>query len=157
MGAAREADQADFDLERFIDMFDEALTSKDPRVMETLRSLMMIVTLTRPESRNSGLHDRNAGPLRRLFDDMHQLHRRVNRMEEEQRDMQNRLTRDQFDKNRVYSWDNQDKYTMAGAGKMAQQIDHDVLDQMRRQQHQAAMNIVGKVTLGPENKAKGLK
>jgi hypothetical protein len=57
----------------------------------------------------------------------------------------------------VYSWDNQDKYTMAGAGKMAQQIDHDVLDQMRRQQHQAAMNIVGKVTLGPENKAKGLK
>ena len=156
MGAAREPDQADFDLERFVDMFDEALTSKDPRVMETLRSLMMIVTLTRPEARDP-MSDRNAGPLRRLFDDMHQLHRRVSRMEEEQRDMQNRLTRDQFDKNRVYSWDNQDKYTMAGAGKMAQQIDQDVLDQMRRQQHQAAMQIVGKVTLGPENKAKGLK
>ena len=50
MGAARDPDQADFDLERFINMFDEAMTSKDPRVMETLRSLMMIVTLTRPET-----------------------------------------------------------------------------------------------------------
>ena len=27
MSAAREKDQADFDLERFVDMFDEALTS----------------------------------------------------------------------------------------------------------------------------------
>jgi hypothetical protein len=155
MGAAREPDQADFDLDRFIDLFDEALTSKDPRVLETLRNLLMIVTLTRPETYNS--HDRNHGPLRRMFDDMNQLHRRVSRMEEDQRDMQNRLTRDQFDKNRVYNWDNQDKYTMAGAAKMAQQIDHDVLDQIRSQQHHAAMQIVGKVTLGPENKAKGLK
>ena len=48
MSAAREKDSADFDLERFVDMFDEALTSQDPRVMDSLRSLMMIVTLTRP-------------------------------------------------------------------------------------------------------------
>jgi hypothetical protein len=156
MGAAREADQADFDLDRFVDMFDEALTSQDPRVMETLRSLMMIVTLTRPEAKNP-MSDRNAGPLRRLFDDMHQLHRRVSRMEEEQRDMQNRLTRDQFDKNRVYNWDNQDKYTTLAAAQMATAIDEDVLDQMRRQQHQVAMRINGGLTLGPENKAKGLK
>jgi hypothetical protein len=43
MGAAREPDQADFDLERFIDLFDEAMTSKDPRVVETLRSLSCIL------------------------------------------------------------------------------------------------------------------
>jgi len=48
MSAAREKDQADFDLERFVDMFDTAMTSNDPRVVETLRKLMMIVALTRP-------------------------------------------------------------------------------------------------------------
>jgi hypothetical protein len=74
-GAAREPDQADFDLERFVDMFDEAMTSKDPRVMKTLRDLMMIVALTRPESRAT--HGRNSGPLRRLFEDMHHLNRRL--------------------------------------------------------------------------------
>ena len=42
MGAARESDQADFDLERFIDLFDDAMTSKDPRVVETLRNLLML-------------------------------------------------------------------------------------------------------------------
>ena len=65
MSAAREKDQADFDLERFVDMFDEALTSQDPRVMDALRSLMMIVTLTCPESKTE--HSRRDGPLRRLF------------------------------------------------------------------------------------------
>ena len=75
-GAAREKDQADFDLERFIDMFDEALNSKDPRVINALRSLMMIVTLTQPESRNP-LADRNSGPLRRLYEDMNHLSRRL--------------------------------------------------------------------------------
>ena len=143
MGAAREPDQADFDLDRFIDMFDEAMTSKDPRVIETLRSLMMIVTLTRPEAKNP-MTDRNAGPLRRLFEDMNHLHRRVSRMEEEQREIQNKSARPE-----MYNWDNQDKYTMAGAGKMAQQIDHDVLDQMRRQHHQVAMQING--GLVPQN------
>ena len=71
MSAAREKDQADFDLERFVDMFDEAMTSKDPRVIETLRSLMMIVTLTRPES--SDTFNQRKGPLRRAFDDMNQM------------------------------------------------------------------------------------
>lgn len=74
-GAAREPDQADFDLERFIDMFDEAMTSQDPRVIDALRNLLMIVTLTRPEVRAT--HDRNSGPLRRLFEDMHHLNRRL--------------------------------------------------------------------------------
>ena len=74
-GAAREPDQADFDLERFIDMFDEAMSSKDERVISALRNLLMIVTLTRPEVRER--QSRNAGPLRRLFEDMHHLNRRL--------------------------------------------------------------------------------
>jgi hypothetical protein len=74
-GAAREPDQADFDLERFVDMFDEAMSSKDERVINALRNLMMIVTLTRPEVRAT--HGRNSGPLRRLFEDMHHLNRRL--------------------------------------------------------------------------------
>jgi hypothetical protein len=81
MGAGREKVQADFDLERFIDMFDEALTSNDERVINALRSLMMMVVLTKPESRYEG-HDRNSGPLRQLYDDLYHLNRRMYSIEE---------------------------------------------------------------------------
>jgi hypothetical protein len=83
---SREKHQADFDLERFIDMFDEALTSNDERVINALRSLMMMVVLTKPESRNEG-HDMNRGPLRQLFEDLHNLNRRMHSMEETLRDI----------------------------------------------------------------------
>ncbi len=86
MGATREKDQADFDLERFIEMFEEVLLSKDERVVNALRSLMMMVVLTRPESREAGLRDRNAGPLRRLYEDVHNLHRRIERIEDQQQE-----------------------------------------------------------------------
>jgi len=79
-GAAREPDQADFDLERFVDMFDEAMSSKDERVINALRNLLMIVTLTRPEVRER--QDRNSGPLRRLFEDVHHLNRRMYDLED---------------------------------------------------------------------------
>lgn len=148
MGAAREPDQADFDLERFINLFDEAMTSKDPRVVETLRSLMMIVTLTRPETYNS--NERRSGPLRRLFEDMNDLNRAVNRMQDEIQHLNNKFARAE----QPYRWEAEDKYTLAGAAKMAQQIDHDVLNQLRQQQVQAAKVINGGMTLGPEN-AKG--
>ena len=121
MGAAREKDQADFDLERFIDLFDEAMTSKDPRVVETLRNLMMIVTLTRPETYNK--HNRQSGPLRRLFEDMHDLNRRVSRMEEEQYKHE-RQREEVYNKTWAQS---QDKYTMVAAAQMAQTIDDDVM------------------------------
>ena len=129
MSAAREPDQAEFDLERFINLFDEALTSKDPRVIETLRSLMMIVTLTRPEARNP-MGDRNAGPLRRLFEDMNHVNNRLHRMEEDLRAVHYRSTRERFDKNRVYNWDNQDKFTIAAAAQRAQSIDEDWLKKL---------------------------
>lgn len=125
MSAAREKDQADFDLERFVDMFDEALTSRDPRVMDALRGLMMMVTLTRPESRDSGLHDRNSGPLRRMFEDMNQLHRRIERVEEELRQAERSRSKDDYYK---YPYE---KYTMAAAQNMAQSIDQDVLNKLK--------------------------
>ena len=123
MGAAREKDQADFDLDRFVDMFDEAMTSKDPRVIETLRNLMMIVTLTRPETYNR--HDRKSGPLRRLFEDMHDLNRRIRHLEEEQYKHEQQTERDEvYNKTWVQS---QDKYTMLAAAQMAQSIDDDIM------------------------------
>ncbi len=150
-GAAREPDQADFDLERFVDMFDEAMTSKDPRVLETLRKLMMIVALTRPETYNE--HSRRYGPLRRLFDDMHNLNSRLHSMEERIGDMYREIQRT----SQPYRWEAEDKYTMKASAQMAQQIDHDVLNKLRQQQIQAAKVINGGMTLGPENRAKGLK
>lgn len=129
MGAAREKDQADFDLERFVNMFDEALTSKDPRVMETLRNLMMIVTLTRPESYDVNVATR--GPLRRSFEDMNHLWKRMEQMEEELRQMHQRMT--QADRG---SWPRQEiaeeKYKMVAAAQMAQSIDQDVMGLARR-------------------------
>jgi hypothetical protein len=84
MSAARNPDQSDFDLERFVNMFDEALTSRDPRVIDALRGLMMMVTLTRCETRHV-MEDRQQGPLRRLVQDVNALHNRISRMEEIER------------------------------------------------------------------------
>ena len=150
-GAAREPDQADFDLERFINLFDEAMTSKDPRVVETLRNLLMIVTLTRPETYEE--HGRRSGPLRRLFEDMNDLNRSMHRMQEEIQHLNNRFARAE----QPYRWEAEDKYTLAASAKMAQQIDQDVLNQLKQQHYQASKVISGGLTLGPENKAKGLK
>lgn len=122
MSAAREKDQADFDLERLVDMFDEALTSRDPRVVDTLRSLMMIVTLTKPESRDSGLHDRNSGPLRRMIEDINHLHRRLERVENEVRQLERSQSKEQDYYKYPY-----EKYTMAAEQDLIQSIDQDIL------------------------------
>jgi lysyl-tRNA synthetase class I len=95
MGAVREKAQADFDLERFIDMFDEALTSNDERVVNALRSLMMMVILTKPETRK----DAGIGPLRQLYDDLHNLNRRMHGMEDALRQIEYRNRREE----KVYS------------------------------------------------------
>ena len=84
MSAAREKDSSDFDLDQFVRMFDEALTSQDPRVIDALRGLLMIVTLTRPEAKTSV----ERGPLRRLVNDVTNLNRRLGVVE-------NRVLRDQ--------------------------------------------------------------
>ena len=130
MGAAREKDQADFDLERFVDMFDEAMTSRDPRVVDALRSLMMIVALTRPESKDSGLHDRNHGPLRRLYEDVGHLNRRLGRLEEEHHYLQRQLLKEAEAESYKYPYE---KYSMRAAAEMAAQIDQDMLAKIRAQ------------------------
>ena len=142
MSAAREKDQADFDLERFIDMFDEAVNSRDPRVVDALRGLMMIVTLTRPEARDSGLHDRNAGPLRRLFEDMNHLHRRLERVEREHSQLVHQLSRKEIDYKYDYPYE---KYSLQSAKEMAAQIDQDIL-----------ARAIGKVNSSGAFLAKGL-
>ena len=135
MSAAREKDQADFDLERFVDMFDEALISQDPRVINALRSLMMMVTLTRPESCDSGLHDRNSGPLRRLYEDVDHLNKRLHRMEDEVQQMRNQERRDREVYKKVYSYDypyEKYDYTMQQAAQqIANKVDQDVLNQLK--------------------------
>jgi hypothetical protein len=133
MGAAREKDQADFDLERFMDMFDEAMTSRDPRVMDALRSLMMIVTLTRSEAAMN--HGRSSGPLRRLFEDLHHLNSRMHRMEESQikldREIAQLYPKERSWPNEFPTYHDEDKYTLATASKMAQQIDQDLTNTLK--------------------------
>lgn len=116
MSAARVPDQSDFDLERFVDLFDEAMTSTDPRVVETLRKLMMIVTLTRPESSQAWNHHR--GPLRRMMEDINHLHRRIETLE--QRVMSDRGSTDEYYKHMA----------MTGAMNMASQVDVATMKQL---------------------------
>jgi len=131
MSAAREPDQADFDHERFIDMFDEALTSQDPRVMNALRSLMMMVTLTRPETSESALGLKQ-GPLRRLFEDLHHLNRRMHSMEDTLNDIRRReSSMSSAEKYRYEQYPNE-KYALAAAQAAAAQIDQNALNQLKR-------------------------
>ena len=125
MSAAREKDQADFDLERFVDMFDEAMTSQDPRVMDSLRSLMMMVLLTRPEIKTE--HSLRNGPLRRLFEDMNHLNRRMYDMEEKISGMSR--SSDSAEKY-AYTHYPDKKYAMTAAQAMAAQIDQEVINQL---------------------------
>ena len=77
-GAMREKDSADYELERLTELFDEALTSDDPRVKNALRQLMMMVILTSNdhEDKDRGLYGRR-GPMRRMQEDLNDLRRAV--------------------------------------------------------------------------------
>jgi hypothetical protein len=101
MSAARDPDQSDFDLEQFINMFDEALTSRDPRVIDALRGLMMMVTLTRSETRDV-MEDRRTGPLRRLVEDVNALNRRIAHLEEILSDLAAKRDYERYDYKRAY-------------------------------------------------------
>lgn len=77
MSGMREKDSADFDLDAFIDLFDEAITSDDPNVQKTLQHLMVIAAL----ARNHQKHNQTNGPLRRLFEDIKNLNSRLASLE----------------------------------------------------------------------------
>ncbi len=123
MSAARELDQSDFDLDRFVDLFDEALTSTDPRVVETLRKLMMIVTLTRPESSQSWNHHR--GPLRRMMEDINHLHRRIETLEQRSSASEMRYGSEAGSTDEYYK-----HIAMTGAKNLASQVDVATMKQL---------------------------
>lgn len=78
MGAAREKDQADFDLETFVDLFDTAMSSDNPAVQKALRNLIMIAAIVNAEDKDAGMRK---GPLRRVIDDQNNIIRRLERVE----------------------------------------------------------------------------
>lgn len=89
MSAMREKDASDYDLERFVEMFDEALTSDDPRVKNALRQLMMMVILTSGEHEDS--YPRDQGPLRRMQQDLRDMITRTRVLEEQLRKVENEV------------------------------------------------------------------
>ena len=103
--AMREKDQADFDLERFIDMFDQAMTSQDPRVVDALRSLMMMVILTKGETKDT-MHP-HRGPLRRLVDDVNTINRRLSDVEDR---MRREISAKESELEQLKRWESQRAY-----------------------------------------------
>lgn len=64
------------DLEHMIDMFDRGLNSKDQRVLDAFKQLMVVVALTETEEKTP-----RGGPLRYLLEQMYDLERKVSQME----------------------------------------------------------------------------
>lgn len=78
MSAMREKDQADFDLETFVDLFDTAMNSENPAVKKALKNLILISAIVNASNQSDGLRK---GPLRRLVDDMNTMNRRIGNLE----------------------------------------------------------------------------
>lgn len=89
--AVREKDSADYELERFVEMFDYALTTDDMRVKNALRQLMMMVILTSNEHEDDNRDRRHRGPLRRMQQDLGDLARTTMRLSEELQSVKNQL------------------------------------------------------------------
>ena len=78
MSAAREKDQADFDLETFVDLFDTAISSDNPAVQRALKNLLMIAAIVNAEDPKAGMRQ---GPLKRVLEDQRNIIRRLDRLE----------------------------------------------------------------------------
>jgi hypothetical protein len=78
MGAAREKDQADFDLETFVDLFDTAISSDNPAVQRALKNLLMIAAIVNAEDAEACMRQ---GPLKRVLEDQRNIIRRLDRIE----------------------------------------------------------------------------
>jgi hypothetical protein len=89
MSAATDMGQAEFDLQRVMDLFDTALTSKDERVVNALRSLLMIVALTNPEDADA---KGDIGPLRAMERDLNSMHSRIRSLEDQVRHITDALS-----------------------------------------------------------------
>lgn len=78
MSSMREKDQADFDLETFVDLFDTAISSDNPTVQRALKNLILVSAIVNAQENSEGLRK---GPLRRLVDDIQTLHKRIGNLE----------------------------------------------------------------------------
>lgn len=76
--ANREKDQADFDLEQFVDLFDTAMSSDNPAVQRALKNLLLIAAMVNAEDAEAGVRQ---GPLRRVIEDQKTIIRRLNDLE----------------------------------------------------------------------------
>ncbi len=74
----RQKDQADFDLETFVDLFDTALTSDNPTVRRAFKNLILVASIVQAEENHDSIAN---GPLRRLVEDIRSLNRRIGQLE----------------------------------------------------------------------------
>jgi hypothetical protein len=117
-GAMREKDAADYDLERFVEMFDQALTSDDPRVKNALRQLMMMIILTDNDD-HEGRARAKHGPLRRMQEDMREQWQYFRRLEQEIEKLKQSITYNEMQQQGGAGYRAQDynlKYTDTTAG-----------------------------------------
>lgn len=77
--SSQEKDQSNFDLERFVELFDECMTSSNPAVQKAFKNLMLVASISNSDTKHLPA---TKGPLRRLVDDVHNIHRRVSRLED---------------------------------------------------------------------------
>lgn len=126
MNGSRENNQPDFDLDRFIDMFDQAMVSTDPRVVDALRSLMMMVILTKPEVASGPVINRKQTPLRGIYDDLETLKRRMSQVEAI---FSSQLT-SKYNYTSQNPWDEFDRYPNE---KYSMKLDQQVLDNLKIQ------------------------
>lgn len=77
----RDTTKDDLDLEALIDLFDTALTSNNPAMKKAIKNLLLVATLIDSEI---SPEQRVRGPLRQALDDMRNLSRRMDRIEQEQ-------------------------------------------------------------------------
>jgi hypothetical protein len=75
---SRQKDQADFDLEQFVDLFDTAMSSDNPAVQRALKNLLMIATIVNAEDADAGMRQ---GPVRRVIEDQKNIVRRLQDLE----------------------------------------------------------------------------
>lgn len=76
--ASREKDQADFDLETFVDLFDTAMSSDNPAVQRALKNLILISAMVNAQQNIESLRK---GPLRRVIEDIQTLNKRISNLE----------------------------------------------------------------------------
>lgn len=117
MSEARDPTQADFDLERVMELFDTALTSRDERVQNALRQLLTIVTLTTTQEDGKMAIEQSHGPLRQMQQDINNLSRSLYRLREEVQMMQTKISTPYNPyPGQPYTAPGTGPYTLGGAG-----------------------------------------